>query len=98
MPTEAWIFCEKGYVHLPPRFHHPKKFEIGVYDGNNPSIVRIVKCDYKLWGYQYQIKEVNRCLQQGKNQSDVVSHAFSLELIETLDAARKEIGLVYEQD
>ena len=98
MPTEAWIFCEKGYVHLPPRFHHPKKFEIGVYDGKNPSIVRTVKCDYKLWGYQYQIKEVNRCLQQGKNQSDVVSHAFSLELIETLDAARKEIGLVYEQD
>ena len=98
MPTEAWIFCENGYVHLQPRFHHPKKFVIGVYDGKNPTIERTVKCDYKSWGYQFQIQEVNRCLQQGKTQSDVVSHAFSLELIETLDAARKEMGLVYEQD
>ena len=98
MQTEAWIFCEKGYVHLPPRFHHPKKFEIGLYNGKNPETIRSYKTDYKSWGYQYQIKEVNHCLQQGKIQSDIVSHAFSLELIETLDAARKEMGLVYPQD
>ena len=98
LPVEAFICCEKGYVHLPARFHHPKKFVIGVYDGRNPTIERTVNAPFKGHGYRFQVEEVNRCLQQGKLQSDIVSHAFSIDVIETMDASRKEMGLVYEAD
>lgn len=99
LPVDAFICCEKGYVHLPSRFHHPKKFIVGVYDGRNPTIERTVTANYKKgYGYQFQIQEVNRCLQQRKLQSDIVSHQFSLDVMETMDAARKEMGLVYDAD
>jgi predicted dehydrogenase len=47
-------------------------------------------------GYNYEAAELIRCLEQGKTQSDLMSWDFSLLLIDTLDAIRKEIGLVYD--
>ena len=46
-------------------------------------------------GYNFEATEVIRCIEQGKTQSDLMSLDFSLLLIDTLDAIRKEIGLVY---
>lgn len=98
MPVEGWIFCEKGYVKLYHSFSHVQKFDVAVYDGRNPEKLRTVKAKHKGFGYQFEAQEVNRCLQVGEIQSEIITHAFSLALIETLDAARKELGLLYEQD
>jgi len=46
-------------------------------------------------GYNYEAAELIRCLEKGKSQSEMMSREFSLLLIDTLDAIRKEIGLVY---
>jgi predicted dehydrogenase len=46
-------------------------------------------------GYQYEAIEVMKCLDEGKLQSDIVPHSFSLNLMNTLDRIRNEAGIVY---
>lgn len=46
-------------------------------------------------GYQFEAMEVMRCLDEGKLQSDVVPHSFSIDLMNTLDRIRKAAGIVY---
>jgi predicted dehydrogenase len=47
-------------------------------------------------GYQYEAIEVMKCLDEGKIQSDVVPHSFSLDIITTLDRIRQAAGIVFE--
>lgn len=46
-------------------------------------------------GYQYEALEVMKCLDEGKLESDVVPHSFSLNLINTLDRIREAAGIVF---
>jgi predicted dehydrogenase len=46
-------------------------------------------------GYQYEAIEVMNCLDEGKFQSTVVPHSFSLDLMNTLDRIRLAAGIVY---
>lgn len=55
--------------------------------------------DYSLlpdgMGYQYEAVEVMKCLDEGRIQSNIVPHSFSLDLIRTLDRIRESAGIVY---
>ena len=46
-------------------------------------------------GYQYEAMEVMKCLDEGKIQSDIVSHSFSSDLMKTLDRIRKAAGIEF---
>ncbi|MDN4502346.1 Gfo/Idh/MocA family oxidoreductase [Alteromonadaceae bacterium BrNp21-10] len=46
-------------------------------------------------GFEYQIREVHQCLQQGKRQSDVMPLADTLANMHTMDSIRQQIGLHY---
>jgi len=46
-------------------------------------------------GFEYQIREVMRCLEQGLTESPAMSHEFSLLLSETMDMVRERIGVRY---
>jgi hypothetical protein len=46
-------------------------------------------------GYQFEALEVMNCLDNGKLESDVVSHKFSLDLMSTLDRIRNAAGIIY---
>ena len=46
-------------------------------------------------GYYFEAMEVMSCLDEGKLQSNVVPHSFSLHLINTLDRIRREAGIVF---
>lgn len=48
-------------------------------------------------GYQFEAAEVMKCLDEGKLQSEVVPHSFSLDLMKTLDGIRKAAGIVYPE-
>lgn len=47
-------------------------------------------------GYQYEAKAVCEAIENGMTAHQVVSHEFTIELMETLDRIRHEIGLVYD--
>jgi predicted dehydrogenase len=46
-------------------------------------------------GYQFEAMEVMKCLDEGKLESDVVPHSFSLDLMKTLDRIRVAAGIVF---
>ncbi|MFK7978491.1 MAG: Gfo/Idh/MocA family protein [Saprospiraceae bacterium] len=92
-PIEAYIYCEKGYIHIPSRFHEPvDKMTILTYDNLEETVIPF---DYQVLGYQYEAAEMMRCMRGGKLESDLVPHQFSLDLMELLDEIRSQIGLVY---
>jgi len=49
-------------------------------------------------GYQFEAIEVMKCLDEGKIESDIVPHSFSLDLMSTLDKIRKSAGIVFPAD
>ena len=92
-PIEAYIYCEKGYIHIPGRFHEGvDKITILRYENLEETIIPF---DYQVLGYQYEAAEMMRCMRAGKLESDLIPHQFSLDLMELLDEIRGQIGLVY---
>ena len=49
-------------------------------------------------GYHYQIKEVNRCLREGRKESDLMPLGETLAIMETMDEIRRQIGMRYAAD
>jgi len=49
-------------------------------------------------GYQYEAEEVMRCVMAAEKESPVMPLSESLSVMETLDAIRREWGLVYPQE
>lgn len=91
--TEALIRGEKGYIKLHTRFHQSQMLSLTI-DG----ICTDYKLPYPGNGYLNEIKEVNSCLLQGKNQSPKLPLKLSLELITIIDNVRRKIGLKYNSD
>ncbi len=90
-PTEAYIFGEDGYIKMHSRFHHCEKISIHLQNG----VVETLDIKYKGNGYLHEIMEVEECLIAGKIESSKMPHSMSLNLIQTLDQIRQEIGLEY---
>jgi len=79
-PTEAYVYCEKGYIHIPTRFHESVKgITLLTYEDLKETFIPF---DYQVLGYQYEAAEMMRCLEEGKKESDLVPLQFSLDLME----------------
>jgi predicted dehydrogenase len=46
-------------------------------------------------GWQYQVAEVARCVRSGATESEVMPHSATLEVMDVLDEARRQLGVVY---
>ena len=47
-------------------------------------------------GLRFEIEETIECIRNGKIESELMPHSFSLELIKIIDEVRRQIGLRYE--
>lgn len=92
--TEATIYGDKGKIIVHSRFHHSNK--LSVY--SDDQSIETIEIDYTASGYFHEIEEVNYCLQNNLLESKKMPHAFSLDLILTLDEIRTVIGLAYPSD
>ncbi len=90
--TEAFLYGEKGTIHLHARFHQPHELSLSFYD--KPS--EHVAIPFTGYGYFHEIVEVNECLLAGKKESEKMPLHFSLQMMEVLDWAREETGIVYQ--
>ncbi|GGE24755.1 Gfo/Idh/MocA family protein [Psychroflexus planctonicus] len=91
-PCEAELFGTKGSIKLHSRFHHSEQLEVLDEQRNT---VEIFELPYQGNGYIHEIEEVNSCIQQGKTESNLLSHQFSLDLVKILEDVKKQIGLTY---
>lgn len=87
--TEAWIYGTKGKIQIHTRFHEGKK--VTLFEDNQPPVD--YEFDRQTRGYDFEIKEVNRCLKEGLKESSLMPHSMSLKLIHLLDKIRDKAGI-----
>jgi predicted dehydrogenase len=92
-PSKAKVYFEKATVEFGPRFHETDQLSITTKAGEEH-----LDFQYSPNGYQFEIEHVHDCLDQGLTQSPEMSLKASLELLQTLDTIRKQIGLRYKED
>jgi len=97
LANEADICGTRGRIRLTSRFFDPNA-QIEYYTGG-PDTKQIIEVPKEQgFGYQYQARHVNACLQQGLTESPIMSFQDTMTLIETLDAIRKVAGIKYPAD
>jgi len=95
-PTEAYIYGTKGHIHIPTRFHEPvPHISVLEYDGMKKTVYQMPQ---QAIGYKYEAAAVMDYLAAGKKESEVASLQFSIDLMQTMDKVRAEIGLVYPME
>ncbi|MFD1162537.1 MULTISPECIES: Gfo/Idh/MocA family protein [Hwangdonia] len=90
-PTEANFYCENGMIKINTRFHGPTTVSITDLNGKEKTI----DFNCKTIGYNYEIEHFNNLLRAQKTESDIMTFAFSKQLIKTLDDVRNLINLHY---
>jgi predicted dehydrogenase len=85
----ARISGTDGNIEIPAFMHCPQQLVVNgeCIDGS-----------YQGEGLRFQVEEVQRCLEAGARESSVVPLAESIQLAETMDDIRRQIGVVYACD
>lgn len=89
-PKNVFIIGEKGYIQIPNVWFDAQKAIVEVI-GREKEMINIPKEGN---GYNYEVEEVVKCLKEGKLESDFITLNESLEIQETLDIIRQQIGVI----
>ena len=92
-PIEARISGDKGEIMLPNRWYQPVNV-LTTVDGKTEENT----IEFKGNGYNYQVEEVHRCMDQNLIESDQWSHQHSLDLMKLMDEIRRQCGILYAED
>lgn len=95
-PVEATLIGTEGYIRMTNRFHNATSNLELVKNKQAPETLEVYR--ETGYGYQFEARHVNTCLQKGLTESPVMRHADSLLLMETLDRIRKACGIKYDAD
>ncbi|MHA1612601.1 MAG: Gfo/Idh/MocA family protein [Promethearchaeota archaeon] len=93
-PHDATIYGTKGTIKISD-FFHPSHYEWKLHGKRKWKKVDV---PYDFPGYQYEIAEVNQCLQNGKIESEIMSHADTLEIMKIMDSLRRQWGFTYPEE
>jgi predicted dehydrogenase len=95
-PVQAVIAGTNGRIELHNRFHNAS---CRVYLSNSrDELIEQEVYREDGYGYQFESQHVTDCLVNGLLESPVMTHADTLDLMETLDAIRKVCGIRYPAD
>jgi predicted dehydrogenase len=87
--SSGYIYGNLGYIFL-PNFYKAREFYI-CKNGEE----RCVKMAPIGDGFEEEIIEVCRCINEGRIESETLSTSVTVEMMELMDAVRKQIGVVY---
>lgn len=90
----AHLYGTEGTIFLHPRWHHTQKLTLSRYEGRQETFEDIA-LPYEGRGYAFEAAHVMQCLENECIESETIPLDFSLDLMETLDAIREKIGLIY---
>ena len=85
------VYGTDGYL-LVENINNPQK--ITVFDGHNRP-VRELPCPPQLTGYEYELLETVRCLEQGLVECPSMPHAETVHMMEVMDHLRAQMVIVY---
>ncbi len=87
MTCTARIAGTAGSIELPAFMHCPGALTVVSPVGEREELVRPIEGQ----GLRYQVPEVHRCVAEGRLESDVMPHAETLGILETLDEIRAQL-------
>jgi dihydrodiol dehydrogenase / D-xylose 1-dehydrogenase (NADP) len=91
---DAVIIGDKGKI-IVPNFWTAESAEL--YDDKG-TLIDAFLLPFTANGYVYEAEEVNRCLREGKTESEVIPLQDTLDIIKIMDGIRAEWGLTYPQE
>jgi predicted dehydrogenase len=87
---QAVIFGTKGHIVL-PNFTALQSFQVVLDDGTAYT----VESPFPSNGFEYEIRETERCLRAQKTESDIMTHQNTLDVMRLMDQARSDWGLKF---
>lgn len=95
MPARATLHGTRGIV-VYADFQRGETFEIHRHNGDGRvTDVQEVRCSHEENGFVYQVREVHRCLAEGRTQSEVMPWQESIAILRILDGMRAQWPLRY---
>jgi predicted dehydrogenase len=93
-PGAARLFGTKGFIEIPPRFHHPDRIVLHRTGADPEEIVRPPQGA----GYSHELVEVTECLREGRSESLVMPLGDTLAVQRILNQASERLGVVHRED
>jgi predicted dehydrogenase len=99
LPNTARVIGTLGWVDLPAMHHCPESLVLRTFGPwPEPEKTEVLELPVGADGLRHQVREVHRCLAEGRQQSAVMSWEHTLDLMTTLDCVRERIGLTYPEE
>ncbi|CAM4584483.1 hypothetical protein PO909_031782 [Leuciscus waleckii] len=99
LPNEAVIVGTKGTIKIPAHMWCPTSLLVNGVETQYPLPDPALPLNFiNSTGMRYEAEEVRHCLLKGLKESSLMSHADSALLMEIMDEARRQVGVVYSQD
>jgi predicted dehydrogenase len=83
------LLCENGNLFFSRERDMSQKLKVGINGKENQEFSLLPEG----MGYHFEAAEVMKCIDEGKLESDVVPHFFTLNLMKTLDRIRESAGI-----
>jgi predicted dehydrogenase len=93
-PGACRIFGTKGWIEIPPRFHHPDRIVLHRTGAEPDELVRPPQGV----GYCHELVEVSECVREGRTESSVMPLADTLAVQRTLNEAAERLGVFHQED
>ena len=93
-PGAARILGTRGWIDIPPRFHHPDRILLHRKGAEPEEIIRPPLGV----GYSHELAEVTQCLREGRTESSVMPLADTLAVQRILNTASERLGVFHRED
>lgn len=90
MPLAASVYGSEGWMDV-PEFKNPQRAVVHKNDGSSYEI----SLPLESTGFEYQIREACRCVQQGRKFSDIMTPENSIATMAIMDELRRQWGMKF---
>ena len=95
LSNNALVSGTNGFITLGNWFHCTSE---AVLFNSDAKIVEKLVCEPEINGYEYEIREVHRCLRQGMKESPLVPHDGTVRVMKLMDECRRQWGMTFPEE